>query len=177
MSPPIFSFGEFVIELCQGRTRSSDMETLVSRFCLKLGSHDSRSARQTYHDVTIPGGMLHYFAAIAGRQLMFVLSQNPTQDERDALWNYFHLMSRLYPCGECAAEFQLLLQKYPPQVSFQMREKQMRILITDYQTSSRRAAATWYVPYELVLFLFPTTASQAVRRAQRSQRSAGQARV
>ncbi|KAI0827703.1 ERV/ALR sulfhydryl oxidase domain-containing protein [Trametes gibbosa] len=51
--------------------------------------------------------------------------EDPTQDERDALNNYFHLMSRLYPCGECAAEFQLLLKKYPP------------------QTSSRRAAATW----------------------------------
>ncbi|KAI1788353.1 ERV/ALR sulfhydryl oxidase domain-containing protein [Ganoderma leucocontextum] len=49
----------------------------------------------------------------------------PRQDERDALDNYFHLMSRLYPCGECAAEFQKLLKKYPP------------------QTSSRRAAATW----------------------------------
>ncbi|KAH9917215.1 ERV/ALR sulfhydryl oxidase domain-containing protein [Amylocystis lapponica] len=49
----------------------------------------------------------------------------PTQDERDALGNYFHLFSRLYPCGECAAEFQQLLKKFPP------------------QTSSRRAAATW----------------------------------
>ncbi|PIL33794.1 hypothetical protein GSI_04419 [Ganoderma sinense ZZ0214-1] len=41
----------------------------------------------------------------------------PRQDERDALNNYFHLMSRLYPCGECAAEFQKLLKKYPPQAS------------------------------------------------------------
>ncbi|KAI0800285.1 ERV/ALR sulfhydryl oxidase domain-containing protein [Fomes fomentarius] len=51
--------------------------------------------------------------------------EQPAQDERDALDNYFHLMSRLYPCGECATEFQLLLKKFPP------------------QTSSRRAAATW----------------------------------
>jgi len=51
--------------------------------------------------------------------------ETPTQDERDALNDYFHLFSRLYPCGECAAEFQQLLKKYPP------------------QTSSRRAAATW----------------------------------
>ncbi|KAI0684845.1 ERV/ALR sulfhydryl oxidase domain-containing protein [Cytidiella melzeri] len=51
--------------------------------------------------------------------------EKPTQDERDALGSYFHLLSRLYPCGECATEFQLLLKKYPP------------------QTSSRRAAATW----------------------------------
>ncbi|CDO72588.1 hypothetical protein BN946_scf184985.g7 [Trametes cinnabarina] len=51
--------------------------------------------------------------------------EDPTQDERDALNNYFHLLSRLYPCGECAAEFQQLLKKFPP------------------QTSSRRSAALW----------------------------------
>ncbi|KAJ7935227.1 ERV/ALR sulfhydryl oxidase domain-containing protein [Mycena leptocephala] len=51
--------------------------------------------------------------------------EKPTQDERDALSSYFHLLSRLYPCGECAAEFQMLLEKYPP------------------QTSSRRSASLW----------------------------------
>ncbi|KAJ7772018.1 ERV/ALR sulfhydryl oxidase domain-containing protein [Mycena maculata] len=51
--------------------------------------------------------------------------ETPTQDERDALSSYFYLLSRLYPCGECAAEFQMLLKKYPP------------------QTSSRRAASLW----------------------------------
>ncbi|KAJ3482368.1 hypothetical protein NLI96_g7020 [Meripilus lineatus] len=51
--------------------------------------------------------------------------ESPTQDERDALNNYFHIFSRVYPCGECAAEFQKLLKKYPP------------------QTSSRKAAALW----------------------------------
>ncbi|KAJ6491743.1 ERV/ALR sulfhydryl oxidase domain-containing protein [Mycena vitilis] len=51
--------------------------------------------------------------------------EKPSQDERDALDSYFHLLSRLYPCGECAAEFQMLLKKYPP------------------QTSSRRAASIW----------------------------------
>ena len=40
----------------------------------------------------------------------------PTEDERTALLSYFYLTSRLYPCGECAAEFQLLLKKFPPQV-------------------------------------------------------------
>ncbi|KAJ7876082.1 ERV/ALR sulfhydryl oxidase domain-containing protein [Mycena olivaceomarginata] len=43
--------------------------------------------------------------------------EKPTQDERDALSSYFHLLSRLYPCGECASEFQMLLKKYPPQTS------------------------------------------------------------
>ncbi|CAK5265313.1 unnamed protein product [Mycena citricolor] len=51
--------------------------------------------------------------------------EKPTQDERDALSSYFHLLSRLYPCGECAAEFQLLLKQLPP------------------QTSSRRSASLW----------------------------------
>ncbi|KAF9075612.1 ERV/ALR sulfhydryl oxidase domain-containing protein [Rhodocollybia butyracea] len=51
--------------------------------------------------------------------------ENPTNDERDALNSYFHLLSRLYPCGECASEFQALLKKYPP------------------QTSSRKAASLW----------------------------------
>ncbi|THH07539.1 hypothetical protein EW145_g3310 [Phellinidium pouzarii] len=51
--------------------------------------------------------------------------EEPNGDERNALESYFHLQSRLYPCGECAAEFQQLLKKYPP------------------QTSSRRSAALW----------------------------------
>ena len=44
--------------------------------------------------------------------------KHPTADEREALNSYFHLSARLYPCGECAAEFQALLQKFPPQVSY-----------------------------------------------------------
>jgi len=51
--------------------------------------------------------------------------EDPSDDERKALESYFHLTSRLYPCGECAAEFQELLKTYPP------------------QSSSRRAASLW----------------------------------
>ncbi|KAG8876970.1 hypothetical protein FRB98_006939 [Tulasnella sp. 332] len=51
--------------------------------------------------------------------------EKPTQDERHALESYFYLLSRLYPCGECATEFQQLLKKYPP------------------QTSSRKTASLW----------------------------------
>ncbi|KAI0279100.1 ERV/ALR sulfhydryl oxidase domain-containing protein [Russula aff. rugulosa BPL654] len=51
--------------------------------------------------------------------------EHPTDDEREALRSYFYLTSRLYPCGECAAEFQQLLELYPP------------------QTSSRLSAAGW----------------------------------
>ncbi|KAG8930163.1 hypothetical protein FRC03_006469 [Tulasnella sp. 419] len=50
---------------------------------------------------------------------------NPTPDERQALSSYFYLFSRLYPCGECAKEFQMLLKENPP------------------QTSSRKAASLW----------------------------------
>ncbi|KAH0829124.1 ERV/ALR sulfhydryl oxidase domain-containing protein [Lanmaoa asiatica] len=42
--------------------------------------------------------------------------ENPTQDEREALEAYMYLTSRLYPCGECATEFQALLKRFPPQV-------------------------------------------------------------
>ncbi|EKM81279.1 hypothetical protein AGABI1DRAFT_112947 [Agaricus bisporus var. burnettii JB137-S8] len=51
--------------------------------------------------------------------------ENPTPDEREALDSYIRLTSRVYPCGECAAELQELLKVYPP------------------QTSSRRAASLW----------------------------------
>ncbi|KAN0130699.1 ERV/ALR sulfhydryl oxidase domain containing protein [Lactarius tabidus] len=51
--------------------------------------------------------------------------EHPTEDEREALRSYLHLTSRLYPCGECATEFQQLLEKFPP------------------QTSSRLSASSW----------------------------------
>ncbi|KAF8271067.1 ERV/ALR sulfhydryl oxidase domain-containing protein [Lactarius quietus] len=51
--------------------------------------------------------------------------EHPTEDERETLKSYFYLTSRLYPCGECAAEFQQLLEKFPP------------------QTSSRLTASSW----------------------------------
>jgi hypothetical protein len=63
--------------------------------------------------------------------------KHPTDDEREALKSYFYLTSRLYPCGECAAEFQQLLEHYPP------------------QTASRLSASAWYGS-----LLSPTTAMQ-----------------
>ncbi|KAI9323833.1 ERV/ALR sulfhydryl oxidase domain-containing protein [Dichotomocladium elegans] len=51
--------------------------------------------------------------------------EDPTENERKALDQFIRLFSRLYPCGECAAHFQLLLKDYPP------------------QTSSRVAASQW----------------------------------
>ncbi|KAI8581411.1 hypothetical protein K450DRAFT_232952 [Umbelopsis ramanniana AG] len=49
----------------------------------------------------------------------------PTSEERTALKQWITLLSRLYPCGECAEHFQVLLKQYPP------------------QTSSRDAASQW----------------------------------
>ncbi|WRT69485.1 uncharacterized protein IL334_006471 [Kwoniella shivajii] len=49
----------------------------------------------------------------------------PKEGDRQALKSFFHLFSRLYPCGECATEFQKLLKEYPP------------------QTSSRKSASLW----------------------------------
>lgn len=41
----------------------------------------------------------------------------PTQDEQTALFSYIHLFARLYPCGECASHFRIILTRFPPQVS------------------------------------------------------------
>ncbi|CAD6569890.1 MAG: hypothetical protein TREMPRED_005498 [Tremellales sp. Tagirdzhanova-0007] len=56
----------------------------------------------------------------------------PTSDDRTALRSYFYLFARLYPCGECAAEFQALLKEYPPQVR-----------PNPLFTSSRKSASLW----------------------------------
>lgn len=58
----------------------------------------------------------HRCGRVFSPSLTHFLFQNPTQDEREALEAYMYLTSRLYPCGECAAEFQDLLKKFPPQV-------------------------------------------------------------
>ena len=62
------------------------------------------------------------------------ICKDPTPEQREAFDAYFHLFSRLYPCGECAAEFQMLLKEFPP------------------QTSSRRSASLWWGLIEISLF-------------------------
>ncbi|KAH6615477.1 ERV/ALR sulfhydryl oxidase domain-containing protein [Chaetomium sp. MPI-SDFR-AT-0129] len=57
--------------------------------------------------------------------MMARFPEKPSDDDSLALKTYIQLFARLYPCGECAAHFQKLLRKYPP------------------QTSSRNAAAGW----------------------------------
>ncbi|KAI1313442.1 hypothetical protein EDD11_002549 [Mortierella claussenii] len=41
----------------------------------------------------------------------------PTLDERAAVKQWIMLLSRLYPCGECADHFQQMLKEHPPQTS------------------------------------------------------------
>ncbi|KAJ1945200.1 hypothetical protein EC988_005811 [Linderina pennispora] len=41
----------------------------------------------------------------------------PTKDEVSAMKNFLFLMSRLYPCGDCAHHFQQHLKKHPPVAS------------------------------------------------------------
>lgn len=57
--------------------------------------------------------------------MMARFPEEPTADDSLALKTYIQLFARLYPCGDCAAHFQKLLAKFPP------------------QTSSRNAAAGW----------------------------------
>ncbi|KAK5693262.1 hypothetical protein LTR17_025157 [Elasticomyces elasticus] len=57
--------------------------------------------------------------------IMSRFPDKPSVDERTALQSYIHLFTRLYPCGECAEHFRVIVEKFPPQVS------------------SRSAAAAW----------------------------------
>ncbi|KAI8917373.1 ERV/ALR sulfhydryl oxidase domain-containing protein [Entophlyctis helioformis] len=41
----------------------------------------------------------------------------PTPDEQRALQDFIYLFARLYPCGDCAAHFKLVLDQNPPDVS------------------------------------------------------------
>ncbi|KAK3841244.1 MAG: ERV/ALR sulfhydryl oxidase domain-containing protein [Linnemannia gamsii] len=41
----------------------------------------------------------------------------PKPDERAAIKQWIYLLSRLYPCGECATHFQAMLKQHPPQTS------------------------------------------------------------
>ncbi|KAF9545018.1 hypothetical protein EC957_011515 [Mortierella hygrophila] len=41
----------------------------------------------------------------------------PKPDERAAVKQWIYLLSRLYPCGECADHFQEMLKQHPPQTS------------------------------------------------------------
>jgi len=47
---------------------------------------------------------------------------------------YFYLTSRLYPCGECATEFQQLLKQFPPQVCLLNHSPVIGVYLTTIQT-------------------------------------------
>lgn len=71
------------------------------------------------HTVTLRFPEVMIYIVVIGHAINLLL-QHPTRDEREALDSYFRLTSRLYPCGECAEEFQELLKQFPPQVSDSM---------------------------------------------------------
>lgn len=41
----------------------------------------------------------------------------PSAEHKKDVINFIYLLSKLYPCGECAQHFQMLLAEYPPKVS------------------------------------------------------------
>ncbi|KAJ2708877.1 hypothetical protein H4R19_004530 [Coemansia spiralis] len=43
--------------------------------------------------------------------------EEPTGNEKEAMRSFLFLMSRLYPCGDCAHHFQQHLKKHPPIVT------------------------------------------------------------
>ena len=42
--------------------------------------------------------------------------EHPSAEDQSALSSFIYLFARLYPCGECAAHFQKILERFPPQV-------------------------------------------------------------
>ncbi|WFD43972.1 thiol oxidase [Malassezia psittaci] len=42
--------------------------------------------------------------------------EQPTKQQSEDLRTFFYMFSKLYPCGDCAAHFQKLLEERPPQV-------------------------------------------------------------
>jgi len=98
------------IRECHGEVSRDDAFQIGAYVRAELGRaawHVLHLMTLRYPDVSSPSGK-------PGNES---LSQTPTDDDRQALKSYFHLFARLYPCGECAAEFQKLLKEYPPQVS------------------------------------------------------------
>eukprot|EP00834_Sanchytrium_tribonematis_P000757 NODE_14_length_51535_cov_1.125049.p35 type:complete len:178 gc:universal NODE_14_length_51535_cov_1.125049:11948-11415(-) len=51
----------------------------------------------------------HFLHTLAGR-----FPVDPTKDQQKAVLQFIHLFSQLYPCGNCAGHFQLLLKEDPP---------------------------------------------------------------
>lgn len=66
--------------------------------------------------------------------------EKPNDEEKEAFKSFIYLFSRLYPCGECATEFQALLKLHPPQVRPPFHQPEPPSL-TFLQTSSRGAAS------------------------------------
>ncbi|KAJ1928088.1 hypothetical protein IWQ60_002346 [Tieghemiomyces parasiticus] len=49
---------------------------------------------------------------------------HPTENEKGALNQFIFLLSRLYPCGDCAEHFQQLLHELPPRIDTRYEAEQ-----------------------------------------------------
>ncbi|KAF8699873.1 Sulfhydryl oxidase, partial [Rhizoctonia solani] len=107
----------------------SYVDPLTGKIFGEGGVEKSGSNTLTGHEISgVRGGVIMPKlgnATANGTRSINMETYKPSEDERKALESFFYLTSRLYPCGECATEFQALLKKYPP------------------QTSSRMASALW----------------------------------
>eukprot|EP00835_Amoeboradix_gromovi_P002384 NODE_134_length_18141_cov_0.186066.p8 type:complete len:184 gc:universal NODE_134_length_18141_cov_0.186066:7875-8426(+) len=54
----------------------------------------------------------HFLHTLAARYPV-----DPNNEQKSALVDFIHLFSKLYPCGNCASHFQLLIKEDPPLVS------------------------------------------------------------
>lgn len=41
----------------------------------------------------------------------------PKQEEKESVANYIHYFAQVYPCGDCARHFAVILKENPPQLS------------------------------------------------------------
>ena len=48
----------------------------------------------------------------------------PTPEQTDDFREWILLLARLYPCGQCAEEFQVILRAHPPEVRWRERENE-----------------------------------------------------
>lgn len=43
--------------------------------------------------------------------------ESPTKPQQQSLLDFIYLFAELYPCGDCAAHFKIILESNPPDVS------------------------------------------------------------
>ncbi len=99
------------------------LKELPSTVMPKMGNNTAREqlGRSTWR-------LLHVMAAR--------YPEKPTQQQREAFEFFVLLLSRLYPCGDCAEHFQQLLKTRKPNVS--RSHKRMCVMMCSFQTAKRQ---------------------------------------